>query len=170
MTTVVATMVVSDIFSILVPRASNKPVHHTLFADSASIGKADPDVTGPSYPAGTELSSDTFFVVQDMDAETLQQRYVSKWTIINDYVLDDPDVCHSLVDHLAPPVIFPQLCRIDYDQLLAEFNVRVARQTCLSSKVKLRLEHDLRDKKKLEGKCATQAGWLREKDVASLKA
>ncbi|GKB94427.1 hypothetical protein Tco_0980564, partial [Tanacetum coccineum] len=48
----------------------------------------------------------------------------------------------------------------------------VACQTCLSSKVRLRLKHDLRDNKKLEGKCATQAGWLREKDakIASLKA
>ncbi|GJR31760.1 hypothetical protein Tco_1107992 [Tanacetum coccineum] len=172
MTTAVATMVVSDISSISVPRVSNKPVYHTLFAYSASIGETDPDVTGPSYPAGTELSSDTFFMVQDMDAETLQQRYVSKWTVINDYALDDPDVFHSLVDHLAPPVIFSQLHSIDYDKLLAEFNVRVARQTCVSSKVKLRLEHDLRDKKMLEGKSATQAGWLREKDakIASLKA
>ncbi|GJZ91055.1 hypothetical protein Tco_0662982 [Tanacetum coccineum] len=61
---------------------------------------------------------------------------------------------------------------MDYDQLFIEFNVRAARQTCLSSEVKLWLEHDLKDKKKLEGKCSWQAGLLKEKDaeIASLKA
>ncbi|GJV49947.1 hypothetical protein Tco_1440159 [Tanacetum coccineum] len=52
-----------------------------------------------------------------------------------------------LIDHLAPLVLFSQLCSMDYDQLLVEFNVGAARQTCLSSKVRLLLEHDLRDKK-----------------------
>ncbi|GJR89967.1 hypothetical protein Tco_0213978 [Tanacetum coccineum] len=43
-------------------------------------GEANPDTTGPSHPAGTEVSSDTFFVVRDMDVETLQQMYAPKWT------------------------------------------------------------------------------------------
>ncbi|GKG23472.1 hypothetical protein Tco_0391508, partial [Tanacetum coccineum] len=61
---------------------------------------------------------------------------------------------------------------MDYDQLLVKFNAGAARQTCLSSKVSLRLEHDLRDKKKLVGKRAMQTGLLKEKDakIASLKA
>ncbi|GKA25428.1 hypothetical protein Tco_0711537 [Tanacetum coccineum] len=61
---------------------------------------------------------------------------------------------------------------MDYDQLFIEFNVGVARQTCLSSEVRLRLEHKLRGGKKFEGKCAMQADLLKEKDaeIASLKA
>ncbi|GJS76871.1 hypothetical protein Tco_0726752 [Tanacetum coccineum] len=45
-------------------------------------------------------------------------------------------------------------------------------QSCLSSEVRLRLEHELRGRKKFEDKCAMQAGWLKEKDaeIASLKA
>ncbi|GKF55038.1 hypothetical protein Tco_0165378, partial [Tanacetum coccineum] len=46
MTTVVATMAVADTSSVSVLRAGNEPVHHTLFADSASIGESNPDVGG----------------------------------------------------------------------------------------------------------------------------
>ncbi|GJV32783.1 hypothetical protein Tco_1393183 [Tanacetum coccineum] len=172
MTMVVATMVVADTSSIPVPRAGNEPVHHILFVDFASIGEANPDVSSPSYHAGTELSTDSFYVSQEMDSETLHQTYVPKWNVTNDSALDDPDVFRNVIDHLAPPVLFSQLRSMDYDQLLVEFNVGVACQTCLSSEVRLRLEHDLRDKKKLEEKCRKQADLSKERDVeiASLKS
>nr|GEY79894.1 transposase (putative), gypsy type [Tanacetum cinerariifolium] len=46
------------------------------------------------------------------------------------------------------------------------------RQTCLSSEVRLRLEHELRGGKEFEDKCAMQAGWLKERyaKIANLKA
>ncbi|GKF04953.1 hypothetical protein Tco_0035621, partial [Tanacetum coccineum] len=50
MTMDVATTVVADCSSVPVPRADNEPVHHTLFADSASIGEANQDIAGPSHP------------------------------------------------------------------------------------------------------------------------
>ncbi|GJZ81815.1 hypothetical protein Tco_0646809 [Tanacetum coccineum] len=82
--------------------------------------------------------------IADMDSETLHQTYVPKLNLRG----------------------------MNYDQLLVEFNVRAVHQTCLSSEVRLRLEHDLRDKKKLEGKCSRHASLLKERDaeMASLKA
>ncbi|GJY54041.1 hypothetical protein Tco_0445705 [Tanacetum coccineum] len=143
MTTVVATTVVADRSSVPVPRADNEPVHHTLFEDSASIGEANQDIAGPSHLVGTKLSADSFFVSQDI-----------------------------VIDHLAPHVLFSHLRSMDYDQLLVEFNVGAARQTCFSSEVRLQLEHDIRDKKRLEGKCSRQTSLLKERDaeMASLKA
>nr|GEV28806.1 hypothetical protein [Tanacetum cinerariifolium] len=46
-----------------------------------------------------------------------------------------------------------------------------ARQTCLGAEVRMRLEHVLRVKKRLEGKCGMQANLLKERDteIASLK-
>ncbi|GJR79519.1 hypothetical protein Tco_0150304 [Tanacetum coccineum] len=129
MTMVVATTVV------VVPRAGYEPVHHTLFKDSTSLGKANPDIIGPSYPTSTELSTYSFYVSQEMDSDTLHQTYVPKFNVTNDSALDDPDVCRSVIDHLAPHVLFSQLCSMDYDQLLVEFNVGAARQTCLSSEI-----------------------------------
>ncbi|GJZ83468.1 hypothetical protein Tco_0648641 [Tanacetum coccineum] len=71
-----------------------------------------------------------------MDSETLRQIYVPKWNVVNESVLDDPDVCRSLVDQLALHGLFSQLRGIDYDQLFAEFNVGAARQTCLGAEEK----------------------------------
>ncbi|GJS65027.1 hypothetical protein Tco_0679591 [Tanacetum coccineum] len=122
MTTTVATTVVAAASSVPVPRADDEPVHASIFADSTSADTVEPDIAGPSQPAGTELSADTFYVSQDMDSETLRQIYVPKWNVVNESALDDPDVCRSLVDQLAPPVLFSQLRGMDYDQLFAEFN------------------------------------------------
>ncbi|GJR56287.1 hypothetical protein Tco_1406808 [Tanacetum coccineum] len=61
---------------------------------------------------------------------------------------------------------------MDYEQLLAEFNVGTARQVCFSAEIRMRLEHELRGRQKFEGKYAMQANWLKERDaeIASLKA
>nr|GFA39629.1 hypothetical protein [Tanacetum cinerariifolium] len=107
-----------------------------------------------------------------IEAESAKRMYVPKWIVINDSSLDDPDVCRSVFDHLAPPLLFSQLCSMDYEQLLTGFNVGVAHQTCLCFEVRIRLEHELRGRKTFEDKCAMQAGWLRERDaeIANLKA
>ncbi|GKF13769.1 hypothetical protein Tco_0055231, partial [Tanacetum coccineum] len=86
------------------------------------------NITGPSQPVGTELSAGRFYVSQDMDPETLRQIYIPKWNVINDSVLDDLDVCRGIIDHLAHPGFFSQLRGMDYEQLLALFNVGTARQ------------------------------------------
>ncbi|GJX45853.1 gypsy type transposase [Tanacetum coccineum] len=87
LTTPVATMVVVDTSSVPMPRAGYEPVHHTLFRDSTSISEANLDIA-------------------EMDSDTLHQTYVPKWNVTNDSALDDPDVCRSVIDHLAPPVLF----------------------------------------------------------------
>nr|GEZ92303.1 hypothetical protein [Tanacetum cinerariifolium] len=167
----VTTTIIVDATFASTPRKGTEPVPRNIFRDSASTGEANQDVTGPSHPVGTELFADSFFVSQDVDSETLRQTYIPKWNVTNDSSLDDHDICRGVIDHLAPPVLFSQLRSMDYEQLYVEFNVGAACQTCLSSKVRLRLEHELRGRKKFEGKYDMQADWLKEKDVeiASLK-
>nr|GEV02999.1 hypothetical protein [Tanacetum cinerariifolium] len=75
------------------------------------------------------------------------------------------EVCRSIVDQLAPPRFFSQLRAMDYEQLFAEFNVRVARKACFSAKVRLRSEHNYTERKKFERRCARLTDLLREKDV-----
>ncbi|GJW84672.1 hypothetical protein Tco_0157817 [Tanacetum coccineum] len=126
-----------------VPEAGIGPTIQSLFVDSTSLSATGPNTTGPSDPHGTEISADTFYISKEMDFETLQQIYIPKWNMINDSSYDDP-----------------------------EFNVGAACQTCLSAEVKLRSEHNLRERKKFERKCARQIDLLKEKDteIASLKA
>ncbi|GJZ11178.1 hypothetical protein Tco_0545937 [Tanacetum coccineum] len=170
--TAVATTIVAGATSALVHESGIRHAQPSIFRDSASPNTAEANVAGPSQPAGVEVSTNTFFVSQDMDSETLHQVYVTRWNVINEYALDDPDVFCNLVDQLAPPLLFSQLRSMDYEQLFTEFNVRVARQTCLGAEVRMRLEHEIRGSKRFEGKCAIQDGWLKEKDakLASLKA
>nr|GEZ37653.1 hypothetical protein [Tanacetum cinerariifolium] len=52
---------------------------------------------------------------------------------------------------------FSQLRGIDYEQLLAEFNVEVARQVYFNAKTRMRLEHELRGRRRFEERCALQA-------------
>ncbi|GKD12655.1 hypothetical protein Tco_1197062 [Tanacetum coccineum] len=132
MTTAVATTVVVAASFVMVPRAGDEPVYASIFTDSTSAGT-------------------------DMDSETLRPIYVPKWNMVNEFSFDDPDVCRSLIDQLSPHVLFSQLCGMDYGQLFAEFNVRAARQTCLGAEVRIRTEHILMEKRKLEGRCSRQA-------------
>ncbi|GJZ33863.1 hypothetical protein Tco_0579299, partial [Tanacetum coccineum] len=147
LTTVIATMVVVVVSSVSVPRVGNELVRASIFADSTSVGT-------------------------DMDSEMLRQIYVDKWNVLNESALDNPNMCRSLVDHLACLVFFSQLCGMDYDHLFTEFNVGAAHQTCLGAEVKMRLEHVLKEKKKLEGRYARQADLLKERDakIRNLKA
>ncbi|GJR87578.1 hypothetical protein Tco_0211589 [Tanacetum coccineum] len=171
LTAVVTTTIIDDATSALAPRIGTEPVLRSIFEYFASICEANQDVAGPSHPAGTELSTYLFFVSQDMDSENLHQTYIPKWNVTNDSTLDESNICHGVIDHLAHPALFSQLQNMDYEQLFVKFNVGAARQTCLSSEVRLRLEHELRGRGKFEGKCAMQADWLKERDaeLASLK-
>ncbi|GJS75411.1 gypsy type transposase [Tanacetum coccineum] len=172
MTAAVATTVVAGTSSAHVLGACTEPTIQSLFADSASPSAAGPEIAGPSDPHSTEISADSFYVSQEMDSETVQQIYVPKWNVINDSAFDDPEVCRSMIDQLAPPGFFSQLRSMDYDQLFTEFNVGAAHQTCLSAEVRLRSEYNFRERKKFERKCHRQTDLLMEKDaeIASLKA
>ncbi|GJW55501.1 hypothetical protein Tco_0099586 [Tanacetum coccineum] len=128
LTTTVATTVVMGTY-IPRPRDVNEATHASIFADSTSTGNVDPNAAGPSQPSENDISSESFYVSLDMDSEAQHQAYVPKWDVLNDSLLDDSNVCRSVVDQLAPPVFFLQLCAMEYDQLLSEFNVGAARQT-----------------------------------------
>nr|GEW99051.1 hypothetical protein [Tanacetum cinerariifolium] len=105
----VTTTVVPGATSVPVYDLSVRQVNLSIFRDSASLTTTKADVAGPSQPVGTDLSAGSFYISQDMDAKTLRQVYISKWNVINDFVLDDPDVCRGMIDHLAPPGFFSQL-------------------------------------------------------------
>ncbi|GJZ43242.1 hypothetical protein Tco_0590497 [Tanacetum coccineum] len=93
------------------------------------------------------VSSDSFYASLDLDSETLRRIYVPKWNVTNDSVLDDP-------------------------YLYTEFNVGAARQVCLGAEVRMRAEHTLEQKDRLEDKCSEQTALLSERDaeIAHLKS
>ncbi|GJX70095.1 hypothetical protein Tco_0307266 [Tanacetum coccineum] len=61
---------------------------------------------------------------------------------------------------------------MDYDKLYSEFNIGAAWQVCLGAEVRMRAEHTLEKKGKLEDKCAEHTTLFSEKDadIAHLKS
>nr|GEW24393.1 transposase (putative), gypsy type [Tanacetum cinerariifolium] len=96
LTAAVATTAIVGATFALVHESRNGPVQRSIFRDSASPSTAGTDIVGPSQPAGAKVSTDTFYISQEMDFETLQQTYVPKWNVINDSALDDPDEAEAV--------------------------------------------------------------------------
>nr|GEU70138.1 transposase (putative), gypsy type [Tanacetum cinerariifolium] len=137
-TTVVATTAIDGATSALVHKSRTRLVHRRFFRDSVSPSVTEADIT-----------------------------YVPNWNVINDFALDHPEVCQSMVDQLALLGFFSQLRDMDYEQLFAKFNVGVARQACFSAEVRLRSEHNYKERKKFERMRNRQADKRRRADGAS---
>ncbi|GJX36835.1 hypothetical protein Tco_0248392 [Tanacetum coccineum] len=128
LTAAVATTAIAGATSALVHESGIGPVHRSIFRDPASPNAAEADVAGPSQPAGAEVFVDTFYISQEMDSKALRQTYVPKWNMINDSAHDDPEVCQSMVDQLAPlreRKKFERKCNRQAD-LLKEKDVEIA--------------------------------------------
>ncbi|GKF62666.1 hypothetical protein Tco_0182720, partial [Tanacetum coccineum] len=78
---------------------------------------------------GNELSMGS----REVDSEALHEIFVLRWNVPNDTLLDEHDISHKFIDHLAPLVLFSQICNMDYHHLFIEFNVGTARQSCLNA-------------------------------------
>ncbi|GJX59443.1 hypothetical protein Tco_0290833 [Tanacetum coccineum] len=146
MTIAVTTTVATNAYAVPPLKVTVKSTNFEIFGDSAFVSEANADVV-------------------DLDSETLNNIYVPKWKVKNDFVFDDPHVCRDLTDCLALPSLFSQLHSMDYDQLYTEFNVGVTRHMCLGVEVRIRAEHTLELKDRLEDKCASQSAILSERDA-----
>ncbi|GKD48710.1 hypothetical protein Tco_1277686 [Tanacetum coccineum] len=49
---------------------------------------------------------------------------------------------HELVDHLAPPGYFSELCHLPNEDFLEQFNMTLARQVAMGSQLRLRFEQE----------------------------
>ncbi|GKF13147.1 hypothetical protein Tco_0051073, partial [Tanacetum coccineum] len=73
LTVVVATTLVASATSAPVHESGTGQAQPSNFRDSASLSMVEANVAGPSQPVGVEVSTDTFFVSQDLDSKTLHQ-------------------------------------------------------------------------------------------------
>nr|GEZ93154.1 hypothetical protein [Tanacetum cinerariifolium] len=115
LTAAVATTIVAGVTSTSFHELGTGQTQPSIFRDSASPSTAEANVASPSQPTGTEVSTDTFFVSQDLDSEMLYQVYVPRQNAINESALDDLD-------------------------------------TCLGAEVRMRLEYEIRGRKRFKGK------------------
>nr|GEW51215.1 hypothetical protein [Tanacetum cinerariifolium] len=63
-------------------------------------------------------------------------------------MLDAPEACQDLVDHIAPPGYFLELRHLHNDDFLKQYNVNLARQVAMESQLRLRFEQEAKLLKK----------------------
>nr|GEU71912.1 transposase (putative), gypsy type [Tanacetum cinerariifolium] len=157
---------------------------HGTFGDAGSstaekslAALLDSPCYSSSNAVDTKISSVTMFNVLDppIQTTTIATTVAAAPSIPIPRVGTEP-VRHSIFrDSVSPSTVEENITGpsqpIDAE-LFVEFNVRVARQACFSTLVRLRPEHNYEERKKFERRCARMIGLLREKDVevANLKA
>ncbi|GKD02641.1 hypothetical protein Tco_1177615, partial [Tanacetum coccineum] len=104
MTAAVTTTAVVETHLVSVPKVTVKPMNPTLFGDS--MYTSGHDIAGPSSLVYPEISTDSFYAIQDLNPETLHRVYVLEWAVTNESIPDDPNMFHSLTDQLVPPALF----------------------------------------------------------------
>ncbi|GJT21641.1 hypothetical protein Tco_0891578 [Tanacetum coccineum] len=113
-----------------------------LSADSTLAGGTDPATGG-----FTDLTGSDFL-----------------WNVTNGSRLDDGRVCHEMVDKFAPSKFFASVRGIEHDQLFTKFNVGAARQMYLSAEVRMRVEYNVKERRRLKSVIDEKEGLLKVRE------
>ncbi|GKE94212.1 hypothetical protein Tco_1579067, partial [Tanacetum coccineum] len=125
------------------------PIRPSLFgAGSSSAGRIDPTTGGFSDVSGSDFLIGDIRTVVDPEFD-LQKAYVLHWSVTNGSHLDKGRVCREMLDEFASPKLFASIRGMEHDQHFTEFNVGAARQVALSAEVRMRVEYNIKDKRKL---------------------
>ncbi|GJW84370.1 gypsy type transposase [Tanacetum coccineum] len=137
----------------------------TSMVDPAVVAKEKP--VEPSF----DFLIGGIHTVIDPDTD-LQKTYVPRWSVTNGSCLDDGRVYREMVDEFAPPKFFASLRGMEHDQLFTEFNIGAARQISLSAEVRMCIEYNIKEKRRLKFVVDEQAELLkvREGEIKNLKA
>nr|GEZ02163.1 hypothetical protein [Tanacetum cinerariifolium] len=68
--------------------------------------------------------------------------YRPEWGVTNGSLLETPEACQDLVDHAAPPGYFSELRHMHNEEFIRQYNVNLARQVAMGSKLRLRFEQE----------------------------
>nr|GEV11918.1 zinc finger, CCHC-type [Tanacetum cinerariifolium] len=140
------------------------------FADPWSRPPADVAQSSKgATAAGDSKSENTSFASVVVSPESI---YRLEWGIANGSMLDTPEACQDLVDHVVPPGYFLVLRYLHNDDFLRQYNVNMARQVAMGSQLRLRFEQDAKLLKKSVAQVARRDKRIqaREHEIKNLKA
>nr|GEY32586.1 hypothetical protein [Tanacetum cinerariifolium]GEY37657.1 hypothetical protein [Tanacetum cinerariifolium]GEY40267.1 hypothetical protein [Tanacetum cinerariifolium] len=88
------------------------------------------------------------------------------------HMLDTPEACQDLVDHVAPPGYFSKLRHLHNDDFLRQYNVNLARQVAMGSQLRLRFEQEAKLLRKSVARVARRDKIIqaREHEIKNLEA
>nr|GEU41623.1 hypothetical protein [Tanacetum cinerariifolium] len=98
--------------------------------------------------------------------------YRPKWGVANGSLLDTPEACQDLVDHVAPPGYFSELRHIHNEEFLRQYNVNLAQQVEMRSQLRLRFEQEAKLLRKSVAQVARRDKRIqaRELEIKNLEA
>nr|GEY20794.1 hypothetical protein [Tanacetum cinerariifolium] len=105
-------------------------------------------------------------------AQSPESIYRPEWGIANGSMLDTPEACQDLVDHVTPLGYFLELRHLRNDDFLRQYNVNLARQVAMGSQLRLRFEQEAKLLKKSVAQVARRDKRIqaREHEIKNLEA
>nr|GEW17578.1 putative transposase (putative), gypsy type [Tanacetum cinerariifolium] len=131
----------------------------------ADVARSSPGITAAGDPKSENASS---------PAEVGSPRgvYRPELGVTNGSLLDTPEACQDLVDHVAPPGYFFELRHMHNEDFLGQYNVNLARQVAIGSQLRLRFEQKAKLLKKSVARVARRDKRIqaRELEIKNLEA
>nr|GEV44665.1 hypothetical protein [Tanacetum cinerariifolium] len=159
----------------------------TVFVpEDVPAGVSDPDplsVADPPsrHPADVAQSSQGTAAAKDPESESTsspvevgspESIYRPEWGVVNGSLLDTPEACQDLVDHVAPPGYFSKLRHLHNDEFFRRYNINLARQVAMGSQLRLRFEQEAKLLRKSVAQVARRDKRIqaRELEIKNLEA
>nr|GFB23322.1 hypothetical protein [Tanacetum cinerariifolium] len=168
------------------PPKSLQRDHADLRPSGAPANVSDPDplsfADAPSHhPVDVAQSSPGVVVAEDPESENASSPtevgspgsvYRPKWGVTNGNLLDTPEACQDLLDHVAPPSYFFELRHMRNEDFLGQYNVNLARQVALGSQLRLRFKQEAKLLRKSMAQVARRDKRIeaRELEIKNLEA
>nr|GFA39867.1 hypothetical protein [Tanacetum cinerariifolium] len=128
-------------------------------------------VAGPPAPS---MSSQGVTVAEDPGSKNASSPievlspgsvYRPEWGVTNGSLLDTPEACQDLVDHVVPPCYFAELRHMPNDEFLRQYNVNLARQVAMGSQLRLRFEQEAKLLKKSVAQVARRKKRIQDREL-----
>ncbi|GKC79172.1 hypothetical protein Tco_1129946, partial [Tanacetum coccineum] len=136
--TIVATIATTVAILADVGKDKSAP-HPSVFGSSSLSEKMDRTLSLFTGRPGSGFAARSIRAEEAIGAG-LEEIYVLEWTVTKDFELNDGHSCANMIDHFTPPAFFKIVCRMEHEQLFAEFNVSTACNLSLSSEVRMHKE------------------------------
>nr|GEW45366.1 hypothetical protein [Tanacetum cinerariifolium] len=157
----------------------SRPTQSTLGGKSLAAVGLGMGSTCP-VPTSRDAPMDIFQGAEDLESKNTsftsmvgspKSIYRPEWGMTNGYLLDAPEACQDLVDHIVPPGYFSELRHLHNDDFLKQYNINLARQVAMGSQLRLRFEQEAKLLKKSEAQVARRDKRIqaRENEIKNLE-
>ncbi|GKC72571.1 hypothetical protein Tco_1118454 [Tanacetum coccineum] len=97
-------------------------VENIVAASTEGVGASGNNVEAPTSVPDAVSPTDDFYDSQSVETATADNIYVPKWGVTNGARVDNPALCHNLLDHITLPGYWAMLRNLSPAAFLDAFN------------------------------------------------